>query len=364
MDKETLSNYGWIVICVLVLAVMIALATPFGSYVKNAVESTANGLIDTNNKGINTALTATGLLNNNGNNGGAGGATPSEPNTPPVVSKTIHAGTYTFKNTLSQPDADYNENISLDFNGKDAGDTIKSIQVNSTTLAYMTEDIMGFYIAYVFSNNQWSSSYPNIKTITIASDTVVSDGFYNWFTNNIDTEEPPASTVRNGIIPTGATYTPNGGTALTGNGTNTFPDTPQTGDTYEEGDYTYKYNGSYIRDGRFSNWVLNDTQNGWGVKVNNTSKTSYGEIISEIVGQPVNCMFYTFRGCTSLTTAPVIPNSVTNMSYTFFGCTSLTGTIEVNANPTSYSDCLYSTQITNITGSCSQATKDALMATK
>ena len=30
MDKETLSNYGWIVICVLVLAVMIALATPFG----------------------------------------------------------------------------------------------------------------------------------------------------------------------------------------------------------------------------------------------------------------------------------------------------------------------------------------------
>ena len=30
MDKETLSNYGWIVICVLVLAVMLALATPFG----------------------------------------------------------------------------------------------------------------------------------------------------------------------------------------------------------------------------------------------------------------------------------------------------------------------------------------------
>ena len=26
MDKETLSNYGWIVICVLVLAVMLALA--------------------------------------------------------------------------------------------------------------------------------------------------------------------------------------------------------------------------------------------------------------------------------------------------------------------------------------------------
>ena len=32
MDKETLSNYGWVVICVLVLVVMIALATPFGKY--------------------------------------------------------------------------------------------------------------------------------------------------------------------------------------------------------------------------------------------------------------------------------------------------------------------------------------------
>ena len=32
----------------------------------------------------------------------------------------------------------------------------------------------------------------------------------------------------------------------------------------------------------------------------------------------------TFRGCTSLTTAPTIPNSVTNMSRTFNGCSSLT----------------------------------------
>ena len=36
MDKETLSNYGWIVICVLVLTVMIALATPFGTFVADA----------------------------------------------------------------------------------------------------------------------------------------------------------------------------------------------------------------------------------------------------------------------------------------------------------------------------------------
>ena len=39
-------------------------------------------------------------------------------------------------------------------------------------------------------------------------------------------------------------------------------------------------------------------------------------------------------------------------------------TLEVNANPTYCTDCLESTKITGITGSCTQETKDALMATK
>lgn len=62
MDKETLSNYGWIVICVLVLAVMIALATPFGTFVADAVKSTTQGLFDVNQN----ALNSTGLINIDG----------------------------------------------------------------------------------------------------------------------------------------------------------------------------------------------------------------------------------------------------------------------------------------------------------
>ncbi len=53
MDKQTLSNYGWVVIAVLVLAVMIALATPFGEYIKAGVESTTAGLFDTSEKALN-----------------------------------------------------------------------------------------------------------------------------------------------------------------------------------------------------------------------------------------------------------------------------------------------------------------------
>ena len=46
MDKETLSHYGWIVILVLILSVMIALATPFGSFVADGFKAGYMGLFD------------------------------------------------------------------------------------------------------------------------------------------------------------------------------------------------------------------------------------------------------------------------------------------------------------------------------
>lgn len=52
MDKSTLSNYGWVVIAVLVLSVMIALATPFGTYISDGVKSTTQGLFDVQQKAL------------------------------------------------------------------------------------------------------------------------------------------------------------------------------------------------------------------------------------------------------------------------------------------------------------------------
>ncbi len=60
MDKETLSNYGWVVICVLVLVVMIALATPFGKYIANAVKATTESLFTVSQKALNTGLANAG----------------------------------------------------------------------------------------------------------------------------------------------------------------------------------------------------------------------------------------------------------------------------------------------------------------
>lgn len=53
MDKETLSNYGWIVILILILAVMIALATPFGNFIAGAIKSTTAGFFSVNQNAMN-----------------------------------------------------------------------------------------------------------------------------------------------------------------------------------------------------------------------------------------------------------------------------------------------------------------------
>ena len=84
-------------------------------------------------------------------------------------------------------------------------------------------------------------------------------------------------------------------------------------DIYTYGNYKYTYL---------------TVSNGWKVEINtdvtDKNQTSYGTILESINGQPVTNMSYTFRECTSLTTAPEIPNSVTNMYMTFYGCTALT----------------------------------------
>ncbi len=182
MDKETLSNYGWVVIAVLVLSVMIALATPFGTYIGNAVKSTTEGLFDVQQKAM-----------------GVAGLVVEEQNFP----------------------------------------------------------------------------------------------------------QPPDPALN-----------PDNGT------------TPVDGDTYEYGDYKYTYKSS---------------SNGWGVKVIDKTKVTYGPILESINGMPVTDMTDAFYKCASLTTAPAIPNSVTNMSYAFQGCTSLTSAPAIPSNVTNmiqtFKDC-------------------------
>ena len=55
MDKETLSHYGWIVILVLILAVMLAFATPFGNFIAGGVNSAIGGFFGVNQNALGAA---------------------------------------------------------------------------------------------------------------------------------------------------------------------------------------------------------------------------------------------------------------------------------------------------------------------
>lgn len=55
MDKETLSHYGWIVILVLILSVLLALASPFGNFIVSAIKSTTAGFFSVNEGALGAA---------------------------------------------------------------------------------------------------------------------------------------------------------------------------------------------------------------------------------------------------------------------------------------------------------------------
>ena len=170
--------------------------------------------------------------------------------------------------------------------------------------------LAGVSINAIFSENGIINKAKDVQTKTdqaTESDLDAINGLNEWINDKTGQTTPNEPISRNGKIPNGATYTKSDGTVLEGNGTNEFPDTPANEDIYEEGDYKYTCK-----------------INGWSVIAKDKTKTTYGKILSKIAEMPIVDMRNTFDSCDSLTTAPVIPSSVTTMNQTFIWCSSLT----------------------------------------
>lgn len=102
--------------------------------------------------------------------------------------------------------------------------------------------------------------------------------------------------------------------------------TVQDGDVYINGDYTYMYNCTYSAGGY---WTHNPDINGWSVVVNDKTKTNYSGIVSSINNRNITSLYYTFAGCSNMTTAPSIPSSCVNLVGTFYNCSKLSNVSNV-----------------------------------
>jgi hypothetical protein len=72
IDKSTLSQYGWVVICIIVIAILLGLATPFGNFVKDSVYNTTTSF----GQKISSSLNFDG----SGESGGSGESSEPEGN--------------------------------------------------------------------------------------------------------------------------------------------------------------------------------------------------------------------------------------------------------------------------------------------
>lgn len=98
----------------------------------------------------------------------------------------------------------------------------------------------------------------------------------------------------------------------------------------------------------FGAYYLNKPGRDSRIKVNvvDKTKTSYEEMLNAMPYRnykniPVNSVEGCFEDCTSLTTAPVIPNSVIDMTECFYNCTSLTTAPVIPSNVTDMTGCFY-----------------------
>ena len=364
MDKETLSNYGWIVICVLVLAVMLALATPFGSFISDAIWSTTNGLFDVQNSALNTVgLSST--IPAGGKYTTTDGTVLEEGDKFPQnigLMDTYAFGDYTYYpmvtsgNELGASTLEEGlENLSLmldsmDMTLKDVADMNGVSEEEMLIMLGLTEDTFvpsvlgGWGVGLnldVTDKNQTSygeilssvagkpivslsSLFSGCKNLTISPvlpDTVTDmfDTFYGCESLSSAPKLPRdvkvlVNTFFRNYSLTSAPTLPYGVTEVSC--------------AFAHCTSLKTYHGSTDPDGDFSNYVIPNSVTDMDYFFNNCPYL----VKAPNIPNSVVTLQCTFISCTNLTTAPAIPNSVTNMWGTFQGCTSLTGTITINTN--------------------------------
>ena len=330
MDKNTLSNYGWIVIAVLVLSVMIALATPFGNYVENAVLSAQEGLITTNNN----AFEATGLLGNKTNN--------ENNNTTDGLEYTI-TGPETISKVQDvefRSTADFDKFQEVRINDQKVPEGSYSVREGSTIVtifgSYIETLNNGIHSIEIISTNGFAKTDFSIDVL-VNDKLIPEGGIYltnvticpvcGWIFGYDEHQFWNQETCACGCSDIYSATTP-----ISLDAGDEFPHEPQINDVYiyEDYEYVYKLSNCYNcgSENKCSCWINNVV--GWtAIGVKDNTKTQYGNILTSIAGNQVIGLVRTFSSCSNMVVAPEIPSTVTNMDYAFAGCYSLISPPEI-----------------------------------
>lgn len=321
MDKQTLSNYGWIIILVLILSVMLALASPFGLFVSDAVKNSVQGLFDVNS----SALSTVGIDIPNANL-----TTANSSETSYYTIEEIEEDEHLYAIGKTKPEyvvAKFNDDYSeviITKNGDDSdgmmcdfavwsGNGTSPMTTHGNTLETV---IIKEGVASIGHGGGGTSTFNRCKKLTSITlpDSLVYMGD-NAFSNC--TALTVAPVIPNSVTSMNGTFM--GCTSLT-----TAPKIPSgvidMTNTFCGCKNLKTYTGSEDKDGDFSNYIIPNNV----TRMHSTFQECRSLTISPAIPNNVTVMYRTFTDCESLTVAPKIPDDVTDMVYTFQNCKSLT----------------------------------------
>lgn len=369
MDKETLSHYGWIVVMLLCLSLMILIATPFGKYVRTATWNYIVSFFDAsdeavdnieNNKehndiNLNGSFIVTDRQGNPtcyvfGVNGSYDGYSLEGSGTAPNVEdryfRCVRYANIEERRTIKEM-----FHLAAELGYDDTAEGRQGIQ--SALLHFVTGDDYGDYASNISSiaRNVYDDllaksgsldheEYDYVKLVAIEKDGHI-DMVIMSLTGNFDATYDP-STPKGWQVPKNGQYvmvSDNGGYGKTVY--NEFEYLPygyecQIGDTYTDDGYIFTYQkGDYsiLFTAKYSGTGSNKySEITWIPVVKDKTLSSYPDIINEINYAPIKLLTNTFTDCKNLVKTPRLPDTVIDMTETFKNCSSL---ISVTNIPTS-----------------------------
>lgn len=336
MDKETLSHYGWIVVCLILGLFILLMSTPFGNYIYSNVKiSTINNIKDIKREEIidnsqnieKTKYTITYELEGGSWDGGhvnyyLQGQTT---NLPQNVTKTNYDFVGWGNNSSVLPENAFNK--------------IEATETGNKTL-YAVYAGKRFAISYnleggSFRNiNNIKFSYKYGEEINLQSDDYIpkKSGFRfgGWYSNPaLTTSISNVSSTTTGDLTLYARWD-----NLSVSVTQTQFNADSAGKSVSSYSYFYYGDYKYTRTGTSGNYKwkvsLNTDYTGTGIYTFNRSiiatdkeQICYSEILETAFGYPITNLDNTFKDCSKMTIAPAIPNNLENMDYAFCNCKAL-----------------------------------------